>query len=171
MFYGNLLGPTDGISLIYLAPDHAVCSTFSPLAVTTAPTAILITSWCVTPPHKETRPSRHKHCKHFWLSVSANSSARYREPSRLPRVRMPPPGGTSWGRPSTLRPCRLSSEWTGLVTAGSTPAYRSWSPLLGQTASPLEIQKEPMWENADSTPRCMQFNSEYCQTLCKWPLV
>ena len=136
MFYGNLLGPTDGISLIYLAPDHAVCSTFSPLAVTTAPTAILITSWCVTPPHKETRPSRHKHCKHFWLSVSANSSARYREPSRPPRVRMPPPGGTSWGRPSTLRPCRLSSEWTGLVTAGSTPAYRSWSPLLRSNSKP-----------------------------------
>ena len=87
MFYGNLLGPTDGISLIYLAPDHAVCSTFSPLAVTTAPTAILITSWCATPPHKETRPSQHKHCTHFWISVSANSSARYRKPSRPPRVK------------------------------------------------------------------------------------
>ena len=85
---------------------------------------------------KKTRPFRHKHCKHFWLSVSANSSARYRKPSRPPRVRMPPPGGTSWGRPSTLRPCRLSAEWTGLVTAGSTPAYRSWSPLLSSNSKP-----------------------------------
>ena len=170
MFHGNLLGPTDGISFIYLSPDHAVCSTFSPLAVTTAPTAILIMSWCATPPHKETRPSRHKHCKYFWLSVSANSSASYRKPSRTPRVRMPPPGGTSWGRPSTLRPCRLSAEWTGLVTAGSTPAYRSWSPSLSQTTNPLKIHKEPMWESADSTPRCTQFNSEHCQTLCQWIL-
>lgn len=50
MFHANLLGSTDGISLIYLSPDHAVCSTFSPLAVTTAQTAILITSWSDSTP-------------------------------------------------------------------------------------------------------------------------
>ena len=96
------------------------------------------------------------------LSVSANT---WGHPSRTPWVKMPLPGGTSWGRPSTLRPCRPSAERRGQVATGSTPAFGSWSPFLRPNDKPSWTSKRTIWENSDNTLRCTQCDSKHCQTL------
>ena len=82
MFHGNIVGLTDGTSLMLLWPDDVAYPTFSPLAATTAPTVIpdhtLVRSGQAedkeTQRLKETKPSPHKHIQDVWLRASTQIS-------------------------------------------------------------------------------------------------
>lgn len=117
-------------------------------------------------PKKLKTLSPHKQCQDCWLWASAQIPGGPREsPRGPPWVKVPLPGGTSWGRPFTLWPCQPSAERRSPVTTGLTPIHRSWSPFLRSNDKPSWTSKSTTWENSDNTHRCSQCNSEHCQTL------
>ena len=127
-------------SLIKLPPEDAACPTFSPLSVTTAPTAILIILWCTVESGCSQRNYKRRPPINNARTADSERQRKYpgvlEKASSTPWAKMPLPDGTSRGRPSSLRPCQPSAERRGPVTTGLTPVHRSWSPFLRSNDKP-----------------------------------